>query len=182
MSKDIKEILEELKVSNTFRAIEKLKLEVDDEGYYITTDGSRFFNDEEAILHEVTTNGTPVEAEIAIEEKADEKFKISFYTTSNIDISIKDNLGGVFSSVNFGMHIGRDMLGALRNVFGGRMNSIDKVMREARREALTELQEKTISRGGNAVINVHFLPSAAGEWVGLMAYGDAVIIDKTEKG
>ena len=177
MSKDIKEILEELKVSNTFRAIEKLKLEVDDEGYYITTDGSRFFNDEEAILHEVTTN-----AEIALEEEVDEKFEISFYTTSNIDISIKENLGGVFSSVNFGMHIGRDMLSGLRNIFGGRMNSIDKVMRDARREALTELQEKTISRGGNAVINVHFLPSAAGEWVGLMAYGDAVIIDKTEKG
>ena len=181
MSKDIQEILQELKVANTFRAIEKLKLEVDDEGYYITTDGSRFFNDEEAILHEVTGYLPEGYVSPVAGENPYDKFKISVYTTSNIDIPIKENLGGVFSSVNFGMHIGRDMLGALRNFFGGRMNSIDKVMRQARREALTELEKETISRGGNAVINLHFLPSAAGEWVGLMAYGDAVIIDKTEE-
>jgi len=68
----------------------------------------------------------------------------------------------------------------LRNIFGERIDSIDRTIRVARRTALIELQQKTKARGGNAVVNLNFLLSPGGR-VNLMAYGDAVILDKSKE-
>jgi len=190
MRKDTKEILEELDVPNTSRAIEKLKIEVDDEGYYLTTDGSKFFNDEEAIVHEYTGQkivATRTTQEVAAAEALENQgINISFYTTSNTNTPIKENLGEVFAYATIGTgevseyYFYEFYYDDLRNIFGERIDSIDRTIRVARRTALIELQQKTKARGGNAVVNLNFLLSPGGR-VNLMAYGDAVILDKSKE-
>ena len=54
----------------------------------------------------------------------------------------------------FGMNIFKDFLAGVRDIFGGRSAATQKVLRDARRAALTELRREALMVGGDAVIAI----------------------------
>jgi len=81
----------------------------------------------------------------------------------------------------FGINVFRDFFAGLTDVFGGRSNSVQDVLRNARRTALEELKMEAASVGANAVIATDLDYS---EFTGkgtsmlfLVASGTAVIVE-----
>ena len=54
----------------------------------------------------------------------------------------------------FGMNIFKDFFAGIRDIFGGRSASSQKVMRDARRTCLIELSREALMVGANAVVAV----------------------------
>ena len=54
----------------------------------------------------------------------------------------------------FGMNIFKDFFSGMRDIFGGRSKSSQKVLREARQTCLTELRREALLVGANAIIAV----------------------------
>lgn len=62
--------------------------------------------------------------------------------------------GVVTGQTIMGANIFRDLFASIRDIVGGRSASYEKVLRDARDEALAELQEEARARGANAIIGV----------------------------
>ncbi len=76
-------------------------------------------------------------------------------TTSHIEGQAVDQyLGIVSAEVVIGANVIKDTLAGLRDFFGGRSNSYEKVFQETRTEALNELTERAKMMGADAVIGV----------------------------
>jgi len=54
----------------------------------------------------------------------------------------------------FGMNIFRDFFAGIRDIFGGRSEATQKVLRDARRTCLDELRKEAAAVGADAVIGV----------------------------
>jgi uncharacterized protein YbjQ (UPF0145 family) len=54
----------------------------------------------------------------------------------------------------FGMNIFKDFFSGMRDIFGGRSKSSQKVLREARQTCLTELRREALIVGANAIVAV----------------------------
>lgn len=54
----------------------------------------------------------------------------------------------------FGMNLFKDFFAGIRDIFGGRSSSSQKVLRDARRTCLTELRREALIVGANAVVGV----------------------------
>ena len=54
----------------------------------------------------------------------------------------------------FGMNVFRDMFAGIRDIIGGRSSATQKVLRDARRTALTELRGEALMVGADAVIGI----------------------------
>ena len=67
---------------------------------------------------------------------------------------IQDYLGVVTGEVIVGANIFRDLFASVRDIVGGRSGSYEKVLADAREQAIGELQAAAASRGGNAVVGV----------------------------
>ncbi|MEX0341803.1 MAG: YbjQ family protein [Erythrobacter sp.] len=65
---------------------------------------------------------------------------------------VKDYLGLVSGEVILGANVFRDMFAGLRDFFGGRAASYERVLEDARERAVQEMQAKCDQRGGNAVV------------------------------
>ncbi len=77
-------------------------------------------------------------------------------TTTNVveGYRIRQYLGIVTGEVIIGANVIRDFFASLRDFFGGRSRSYEKVLREARQAALREMAEAAMRLGANAVIGV----------------------------
>lgn len=76
-------------------------------------------------------------------------------TTSAIEgYRIRQYLGIVTGEAIIGANVFRDILAGLRDIFGGRSRSYEKVLQEARQTALREMAEAAMRLGANAVIGV----------------------------
>ncbi len=76
-------------------------------------------------------------------------------TTNAIEgYRIRQYLGIVTGEAIIGANILRDILAGLRDIFGGRSRSYEKVLQEARQTALREMAEAAVRLGANAVIGV----------------------------
>ena len=85
-------------------------------------------------------------------------------------------------------HFGRTIIGAnfvkdffarLTDVFGGRSNSYERVLREGKETALAELSKAAQDAGGNAVVGVKLdyeAVGASGSMLMVVASGTAVVI------
>ncbi len=73
----------------------------------------------------------------------------------------------------------KTMLAGFRQVFGGRMRSIEPVLERARREALLRLLREAESLGATQVINIRFetanMRSTQGLMVEVVAYGMGIL-------
>lgn len=82
----------------------------------------------------------------------------------------------------YGMNIFKDIFASFTDVFGGRSDSIQSTLRDARKTALAELRKEAASIGANAVIGVDldYSEISGGGKSGMLfivASGTAVIID-----
>ena len=90
---------------------------------------------------------------------------------------IVEYLGMVTGEAIQGAHIGRDILAGLRDVFGGRAEAYEKILRTAREEALREMVHAANARGADAIVGVDIDYEVLGQGNGMLmvtACGTAV--------
>ncbi|WFL78941.1 heavy metal-binding domain-containing protein [Altererythrobacter arenosus] len=76
-------------------------------------------------------------------------------TTPTIEGSpIQDYLGIVTGEVIVGANLFRDLFANIRDIVGGRSGSYERILAEAREQAIQELQAEAASRGANAVVGI----------------------------
>jgi len=81
----------------------------------------------------------------------------SMITTTTPDIqgrTIEQYLAVISSEVIIGANIFKDILGGLRDILGGRSGTYERVMEDAKNQALKELEEKAQKLGANAVVGI----------------------------
>ena len=80
---------------------------------------------------------------------------ITVTTTPTIEGKpIEDYLGIVTGEVIVGANLFRDLFANIRDIVGGRSGSYERILRDAREQAIQELQAECASLGGNAVVGV----------------------------
>lgn len=67
---------------------------------------------------------------------------------------IQDYLGIVTGEVIVGANLFRDLFASVRDIVGGRSGSYERILADAREQAIQELQAECAARGGNAVVAV----------------------------
>ena len=96
---------------------------------------------------------------------------------SNLDILRRYEI--ITAECAFGMNIFKDLFAGVRNVVGGRSETVQKTMRDSRRTVLHELKREAHLLGANCVVGVdldYVELSASGNMVLLVATGTAVDI------
>lgn len=101
-------------------------------------------------------------------------------TTSTVEgHPVQQYLGIVNAQSIIGANIFKDFLGGLRDVFGGRSKTYEKVLEQAKEDALREIAEKAQQLGANAVIGVDLdfeTVGSGGSMLMVIASGTAVKI------
>jgi uncharacterized protein YbjQ (UPF0145 family) len=90
---------------------------------------------------------------------------------------IQDYLGIVTGEVIVGANIFRDMFANIRDIVGGRSGSYERILSDARQQAIEELQAACAERGGNAVVGIDLdyeVIGANGSMLMVSASGTAV--------
>lgn len=99
-------------------------------------------------------------------------------TTQTIEgRTIVEYKGIVFGEVISGVNIFKDFGANIRNLIGGRSSSYEKELLEARRKALSELEERARLMGADAVVGIDIDYEVLGEGGGMLmvtASGTAV--------
>ena len=99
-------------------------------------------------------------------------------TTQSIEgRTIVEYKGIVFGEVISGVNIFKDFGANIRNLIGGRSSSYEKELLDARRKALSELEERARLMGANAVVGIDIDYEVLGEGGGMLmvtASGTAV--------
>jgi uncharacterized protein YbjQ (UPF0145 family) len=102
-------------------------------------------------------------------------------TTSTVEgRRIAGYLGVVTGEAIIGANIIRDVFAAVRDVVGGRSESYEASLREAREAAFREMQEEARTRGGNAVVGVDIDYEVVGQGGSMMMVavsGTAVVLE-----
>lgn len=99
-------------------------------------------------------------------------------TTNNIEgRTIEDYKGVISAEVIIGANFLKDIMGGLRDFFGGRSGTYEKVLEEARQNALNELSHKAQALGANGVIGIDLdfeTVGSGGSMLMVVASGTAV--------
>lgn len=99
-------------------------------------------------------------------------------TTQTIEgRTIVEYKGIVFGEVISGVNIFKDFGAGIRNLIGGRSSSYEKELLDARRKALSELEERARLMGADAVVGIDIDYEVLGEGGGMLmvtASGTAV--------
>jgi len=76
-------------------------------------------------------------------------------TTPSIEgRAVSQYLGLVTAQTIIGANFFKDILGGLRDVFGGRSGTYEKVLEEAKNYAMTELTQKAQGMGADAIVGI----------------------------
>lgn len=67
---------------------------------------------------------------------------------------IEEYIGIVTGEVIVGANLFRDLFANIRDIVGGRSGSYERILADARNQAIEELQAECASRGGNAVVGI----------------------------
>ena len=99
-------------------------------------------------------------------------------TTHNIEGKpIRDYMGVVSAEVIIGANVFKDILGGLRDFFGGRSGTYERVLDEAKQNAMSELVQKAQAMGANAVVGIDLdfeTVGSGGSMLMVVASGTAV--------
>ncbi|MGN0090997.1 MAG: heavy metal-binding domain-containing protein [Alloprevotella sp.] len=93
---------------------------------------------------------------------------------------IQKYLGIVTSESIIGANAFRDLGAQIRDFFGGRTRGYEKVLKEARENALRELEEYAEQLGANAIVGIDLDYESVGESNSILmavASGTAVVIE-----
>lgn len=75
-------------------------------------------------------------------------------TETHIDIPIEKRIGIVSAQCVYGINIIKEVFGFIRDIVGGRVDSIEVGLDKANTTVIKELKEKAILSGGDAIIAV----------------------------
>jgi len=67
---------------------------------------------------------------------------------------IQEYLGIVTGEVIVGANLFRDLFANIRDIVGGRSGSYERILADARKQAIEELQAEAAAMGGNAVVGI----------------------------
>ena len=113
--------------------------------------------------------------------KLNNKLNMITTTTPNIEGKQIDQYYGVVSSQTIiGANFFKDILGGLRDIFGGRSGTYEKVLDEAKQNAMQELIQKAQANGANAVVGIDLdfeTVGSNGSMLMVVASGTAVRIN-----
>jgi len=103
---------------------------------------------------------------------------ITVTTTHTIEGKpIQEYLGIVTGEVIVGANVFRDLFAGIRDIVGGRSGSYERILGDARKQAIEEIQAECGSLGGNAVVGVDLdyeVIGANGSMLMVSASGTAV--------
>lgn len=108
------------------------------------------------------------------------KYMIITTTTSVEGRRIVEYRGIVFGEVISGVNFVRDLAASFSNFFGGRSNSYEEELVQARQNAIWEMQERAEALGANAVVGVDIDYEVLGSDNGMLmvtASGTAVVVE-----
>ena len=75
-------------------------------------------------------------------------------------------------------HIGKDIVAAFKNIFGGEIEEYTKLMGESREQALDRMTNEARALGANAIIDVRFSTSYIMQNAAeILVYGTAVYVE-----
>lgn len=101
-------------------------------------------------------------------------------TTSTVEgRPVQEYLGIVNAQSIIGANLFKDMFAGLRDVFGGRSKTYERVLEEAKEDVMRELIEHAQAKGANAIIGVDLdyeTVGASGSMLMVIATGTAVRI------
>jgi uncharacterized protein YbjQ (UPF0145 family) len=101
-------------------------------------------------------------------------------TTSSLEGKpVQQYLGVINAQSIIGANFLKDIMGSLRDVFGGRSKTYEKVLEQAKADALRELAERAQDLGANAIVGVDLdfeTIGANGSMLMVIATGTAVKI------
>ena len=102
-------------------------------------------------------------------------------TTNNVEgRKVKQYIGIVTGEVILGANLFKDFFASIRDIVGGRSGSYERVLKEAKDNALQELTEKARAVGANAIIGVDLDYETLGANASMLmvsASGTAVILE-----
>ncbi len=102
-------------------------------------------------------------------------------TTPSIDgHRIHEYKGVVTGEAILGANVFRDLFASIRDIVGGRSASYEKVLKDARDMALTEIAEEARRLGANAVVGIDLDYETIGAGSSMLmvsASGTAVVVD-----
>ena len=85
-------------------------------------------------------------------------------TTPTVEGSrIVSYLGVVTGETIIGANVLKDFMAGLRDFFGGRSGTYEKVLREAKESAMREMEERAMQMGANAVVGIDLDYEAIGQ-------------------
>jgi uncharacterized protein YbjQ (UPF0145 family) len=68
--------------------------------------------------------------------------------------TITEYLGIVSGEAIMGANIFRDLFASIRDIVGGRSGAYEKVIKEAKRTALADMEAEAVERGADAVVGI----------------------------
>lgn len=75
-------------------------------------------------------------------------------------------------------HIGKDILAAFKNLFGGEIEEYTKLLAESREQSVDRMIEEAKALGANAVIDARFSTSyIMANAAEILVYGTAVVVE-----
>ena len=92
---------------------------------------------------------------------------------------VKQYLGVVTAETIIGANVFRDFMASIRDFFGGRSNSYEEVLRQAKQTALNELSDRAAAIGANAVVGIDLdyeTVGGSGSMLMVVCSGTAVVI------
>ncbi len=92
---------------------------------------------------------------------------------------IREYRGIVTAEVIFGTNIFRDIVAGIRDFFGGRTASYEKVFAKAKQEAMEELSRRAEALGANAIVGVSLdyeTVGSGGSMLMVVCSGTAVVL------
>lgn len=103
---------------------------------------------------------------------------ITVTTTPTIEgHPIQEYCGIVTGEVIVGANLFRDLFANIRDIVGGRSGSYERILSDARKQAIEELQAEAAAMGGNAVVGIDLdyeVIGANGSMLMVSASGTAV--------
>lgn len=110
--------------------------------------------------------------------------RIILTTETAHNLPVSHRLDIVTAEVVIGMHLFKDMASALRDTFGGRSQTMQSGLRDARKAALAELRQEALDLGADAVVGVDLdyseISGGGKSMLFLVASGTAVKLQSAE--
>ena len=92
---------------------------------------------------------------------------------------IQEYKGIVTGETIVGANFIKDIKAGLRDIFGGRSSSYEKVLREAKETAMREMEQRAVALGANAVVGIDIdyeTVGSGGSMIMVATSGTAVVI------